>query len=129
MSKLILIFLGSGIGGVARYSLSGWVQHCSTPLFPTGTLVVNVIGCLLIGFLGALFASASGSSIKEEYRVAIVIGILGGFTTFSAFGKETVALAADRHLAQASLNVVLSVVLGLGAVWLGARIAKGAYGA
>jgi len=127
MTKLILIFLGSGLGGVVRYALSGWVQSWTTESFPTGTLVVNIIGCLSIGFLGAAFAGPV--LIKEEYRIAILIGVIGGFTTFSAFGKETMALAGDRETLLAIVNVLLSVGLGLVAVWIGTRLAERIYGA
>ncbi|MCI0366256.1 MAG: fluoride efflux transporter CrcB [Phycisphaerales bacterium] len=127
MTKLILIFLGSGLGGVLRYALSGWVQAATTESFPTGTLAVNVIGCLAIGFLSAAFEGSV--LIREEHRIAIIIGILGGFTTFSAFGKETFALAADREMMWAILNVLLSVGFGLASVWLGTRLAERIYGA
>ena len=131
MSKLILIFLGSGLGGVLRYVLSGWVQNWTTESFPTGTLVVNVIGCFAIGFLSQAFTAPGGMglAIKEEYRIAIIIGIIGGFTTFSAFGKETLSLAADREMMLAALNLILSVALGFGAVWIGTRLAERIYGA
>ena len=126
MFKLILIFLGSGLGGMLRYALSGWIQSWTTESFPTGTLVVNVVGCLAIGFLGAAFAGPK--LIKEEYRIGIIVGILGGFTTFSSFGRETFALAADRQLMLAALNLLLSNGLGLSAVWLGTRLADRIYG-
>lgn len=126
MFKLILIFLGSGLGGMLRYALSGWIQSWTTESFPTGTLVVNVVGCLAIGFLGAAFAGPM--LIKEEYRIGIIVGILGGFTTFSSFGRETFALAADRQLMLAALNLLLSNGLGLSAVWLGTRLADRIYG-
>src|SRR5919109_1161032 len=109
MNKFILIFLGSGLGGIVRYALSGWVQRWTTETFPTGTLVVNIIGCFAIGFLSAAFTgSAAPIAIKEEYRIAIIVGVIGGFTTFSAFGKETLSLAADREMLLAAANVILS---------------------
>jgi fluoride exporter len=132
MTKFILIFLGSGLGGVLRYALSGWVQNWTTASFPTGTLAVNIVGCFAIGFLSQAFTapgSGAGILIREEYRVAITIGIIGGFTTFSAFGKETLALAAERQMILAGLNILLSIVLGLAAVWLGTRLAERIYGA
>ena len=126
MTKLILIFLGSGLGGVMRYAIGGWVQALTGASFPSGTLVVNVLGCLAIGFLGAAFAGPV--LIKEEYRIAILVGLLGGFTTFSTFGRETFALAADREMLWAALNLLLSNGLGLAAVWLGTRVAERIYG-
>lgn len=127
MLKILLIFLGSGLGGVMRYGLTGWVHARTTELFPTGTLVVNLSGCLAIGFLGAVFAGPV--LIREEYRVALLVGLLGGFTTFATFGRETFSLASDRELLFAVVNIVLSVVLGVGAVWLGTRVAEYIYGA
>ena len=128
MAKVILVFLGSGLGGCLRYVVAGWVQSWTTASFPTGTLVVNVCGCLAVGFLSAMFASPAGSAVREEYRIAILIGIVGGFTTYSAFGNETLSLAADRQTLFAALNVILSVLLGLAAVWLGTRLAARIYG-
>ncbi|MCL4221759.1 MAG: fluoride efflux transporter CrcB [Phycisphaerales bacterium] len=126
MLKLALIFVGSGTGGLLRYGLAGWVQHAWGATFPLGTLVVNVVGCLFVGFLGA--ALAGPILVREEYRVALLIGLLGGFTTFSTFGKETFALAGDREWMLASTNIVLSVGLGLLGVWLGTRLAESIFG-
>lgn len=127
MTKLVLIFIGAGVGGVMRYAIGGWVQGASGPTFPLGTLVVNVSGCLAVGFLAGAFTGPV--LIREEYRIALLVGLLGGFTTFSTFGKETMALAGDREWALAGLNVVLSVVLGLAGVWAGTRLAEWIYGA
>lgn len=121
-TKLGLIFLGSGFGGVCRYSLSGWVQRAAPGTFPWGTLIVNVIGCLAIGFLTAAFGGRW--LVREEYRVALIVGILGGFTTFSAFGMETFALLNSGQTAWAAGNVALSVGVGVTAVWIGYRLAE-----
>lgn len=126
MLKLILIFIGSGLGGVLRYALTGWVQSWTTESFPSGTLAVNVIGCLAIGFLSAAFAGPV--LIREEFRIALLIGLLGGFTTFSTFGSETFSLAADREMMLAAVNVLLGVLLGVGAVWFGTRLGEHFYG-
>ncbi|MCW5775555.1 MAG: fluoride efflux transporter CrcB [Phycisphaeraceae bacterium] len=126
MIKIVLIFLGAGIGGVLRYGLAGWVQGVSGSSFPTGTLAVNAIGCLLVGFCAAAFAGPV--LIREEYRLALIVGLLGGFTTFSTFGKETLALAADRQWLFVALNLLLSNGLGLLAVWAGMRAAHRIYG-
>lgn len=124
--KLVYIFIGAGVGGVLRYLIGGWVQHMTPGTFPTGTLTVNVVGCLFIGFLGAVFTGPV--LIREEYRLAILVGILGGFTTFSTFGSETFSLANDRDFLRAGLNLVLSNGLGLLAVWFGLRMAERWYG-
>jgi CrcB protein len=106
--------------------VSGWGQKLTAGTFPVGTLLVNVIGCLLIGFLNATFNGPI--PIRPEYRIALIVGILGGFTTFSAFGWETVSLANEGQSLRAALNVVLSVVLGLVAVWIGVRLAERCFG-
>ncbi|MCC7316652.1 MAG: fluoride efflux transporter CrcB [Planctomycetes bacterium] len=127
MNKFLLIFLGSGFGGLLRYGLSGWAQRFGNGSFPLGTLAVNLTGCLAIGFLSAAFSGRI--LIHEEYRIGLVVGILGGFTTFSAFGLETFALINDGQHIRATLNVILSVGVGLVAVWLGYRLAQNWLGA
>lgn len=121
MLKLVLIFLGSGAGGVLRYAIGGWAQRLSAA-FPLGTLAVNVIGCLLMGFLCS--ALTGRLLVREEYRIGLLVGLLGGFTTFSAFGWETFALASDGQHVRAAANVALNVVLGVAAVWFGYRVAQ-----
>jgi CrcB protein len=120
--KLALIFLGSGLGGASRYLLSGWVQKLGNGTFPLGTLAVNVAGCLMIGFLSV--ALSGRLLIREDFRAAMLIGFVGGFTTFSAFGIETFAFLNDGQYLRAGLNVVLSVAAGLAAVWAGYRLAE-----
>ena len=122
MLKLTLIFLGSGLGGVLRFTIGSWVQKLGNPTFPLGTLVVNLTGCLLIGFLTTAFNGRL--LIREEYRVALIVGVLGGFTTFSAFGIETFALLTEGRTASAAANVLLSVGAGLAGVWAGHRLAE-----
>jgi fluoride exporter len=126
MTKWLLIAAGGAFGSVARYALQGWVQRVVNSGFPFGTLVVNLIGCALIGFLTATFTGPK--LIREEYRIGIIVGILGGFTTFSTFGWETFSLTNDRQFAFAALNVALSCGLGLLAVWAGYRAAEFLYG-
>jgi fluoride exporter len=126
MTKWMLIAGGGAVGSVARYALQGWVQKAVNSGFPLGTLAVNLIGCALIGFLTATFTGPK--LIREEYRIGIIVGILGGFTTFSAFGLETFALTNGRQFAFAALNVVLSCGLGLFAVWAGYRAAEFIFG-
>jgi CrcB protein len=122
VDKLLLIAVAGGTGAVLRYLVAGWGQKLTAGVFPLGTLVVNLVGCLGIGFLGTVFAGPL--LVREEYRVAILVGLLGGFTTFSTFGYETLALLEDREWAPAALNVVLSNGLGLAAVVFGARVAE-----
>lgn len=122
MQKLFLIFIASGAGGVLRYAIGGVCQRVAGGAFPLGTLVVNVAGCLLIGFL--MPALAGRFLLREEYRIALFVGALGGFTTFSTFGVETFALLNDGQTWRAGLNVLASVALGLAAVWFGYRLAE-----
>jgi len=127
MLKLLLIAAGGATGSLSRYAVSGWGQRATQGSFPTGTLVVNLLGCLLIGFLGVLFSRYM--LIREEYRLALLIGVLGGFTTLSSFGWETFALLNDGQRWQAFANVAITNVGGLGLVWVGYRIAEKLYGA
>jgi CrcB protein len=127
MSKILLIAAGGGLGSVARYVLAGWVQRLTDAALPVGTLAVNVLGCLLIGILGAIFAGPH--LVREEYRLALLIGVLGGFTTFSTFGYETFEMANDGQFARAALNVVITNAACLAAVWIGYRITERLVGA
>lgn len=122
ITKLMFVALGGGVGSVLRYLMAGWAQNASNALFPIGTLLVNVLGCLAIGVLAGVFAGPV--LIREEYRIALLVGLVGGFTTFSTFGFETVSLLSDGQAGRAVLNVVLSNGLGLVAVWLGYRLAQ-----
>ncbi len=122
MIKLLCIAAGGGAGALCRYALSGVCQSASGVMFPIGTLTVNVLGCLLIGILGAVFASPQ--LVREEIRLFLMIGLLGGFTTFSTFGFETLELMNDRQFSLAAANVALSNTLGLAAVWIGYRMTE-----
>lgn len=118
LRTLFLIGTGGFIGSVLRYLLSGYVQQLSKSIqFPFGTLAVNIVGCALIGFLSQL-ADQRGV-VSGETRAFLMVGILGGFTTFSAFGNETMNLLRDGELWLAGGNILSHAVLGLGAVWLG----------
>ena len=120
--QAFLVGLGGFIGALCRYGLAG-VVHRGLPqtTFPVGTLVVNLLGCLLIGYLAGL--ADSRQLFAPELRLFAFIGLLGGFTTFSTFGYETVALARDTGYLQAAVNVGLHVVLGLMLVWLAYSLA------
>ena len=117
MVKVVLVGLGGCLGSIARYALSGWVQDRTGGTFPAGTLAVNLLGCFLIGAFAEL-AEARGL-LSAETRTFVVIGLLGGFTTFSAFGNETLNLMRERDFTLLLANVCAHVVLGLGAVWAG----------
>ncbi|MDG2307247.1 MAG: fluoride efflux transporter CrcB [Candidatus Binatia bacterium] len=125
--RYLIIAAGGGLGAVLRFAVSGFVQRLSDDAFPIGTLSVNVLGCLVIGFLGALFSGPA--FIRDEWRFFLLTGLLGGFTTFSTFGYETLALIDDGEWARAGANVILSNGLGLVAVFIGYRLAGSLQGA
>ena len=115
---MLLVALGGAIGSVARYKLSGLVLHHTIDWrFPAGTFAVNVIGCLVAGVLAGL--AEKHDLISPDARLLLFTGLLGGFTTFSAFGLETMHLLKRGDVAIASANIVLSVIAGLVALWLG----------
>ncbi|GMW06640.1 MAG: putative fluoride ion transporter CrcB [Nevskiales bacterium] len=115
---LVVVAAGGALGSASRYLLSGWVLHHTVSWrFPLGTFLVNVFGCLLIGVL-------AGLTVKEDFfspetRLFLFVGILGGFTTFSAFGLETFYLLRRAELLVAGGYVLLSIAVGLLALWLG----------
>ena len=111
------VALGSAIGGVGRWLLGGAVQRLA-PVFPVGTLAVNVLGALVLGLV--LRFSLASPDVSPELRGFLAIGVCGGFTTFSTFTWETYALLEEGAWARAGLNVALSVLLCLAAVALGA---------
>ena len=127
MGKLLLAGIGGFIGSSLRYAISGYVQLWSKSIaFPYGTLAVNLIGCFAIGFLSYL--AESRGMFTAETRTLIFIGVLGGFTTFSAFGNETINLWRDGENLLAALNITAHVILGLGAVWLSRTVAQQMWG-
>jgi len=126
MLKLVMIAAGGAAGALLRYAATGWAQKLTDGSFPAGTLVVNLLGCFLIGALGALFAGPH--LIREEYRIGCLVGLIGAFTTFSTYGWETFALANEGQMRLAVVNIVLSNGVGLVAVWLGYRVAEKWFG-
>ena len=113
------IGLGSAIGGVSRYWGSSVVVRLTNEGFPWGTIVVNVTGSLIIGFVATLMPPDSRVVIFPHARDFLMIGVLGGYTTFSAFSLQTLNLAREGQWVPAATNVFLSVALCLIAVWLG----------
>ena len=126
MFRLLLIFFAGGCGCLLRYGVAGWAQRFTNSSFPTGTLAVNVIGCLALGFLATFFTGPV--FLRTDYRLAILVGLLGGFTTFSTFAYETIMLTDDGQFTLAALNLLLSNALGLVAAWLGTRLTLVIYG-
>ena len=120
--SVALVAIGGALGSALRYLLAGWVQSASRSLdFPYGTLMVNLLGCFVIGFLAQL--AETRGLFTSEARVFVFIGILGGFTTFSSFGNDTLNLFRDGETLNALLNVGANVMLGLSLVWLGRTVA------
>ena len=119
VAMALWIALGSALGGVLRYWCSGLVARAFGETFPWGTIVVNVVGSLLIG----LFATLSGPDgrlfVGTMARQFVMLGLLGGFTTFSSFSLQTLNLAQNGEWVQAATNIVGSVLLCLMGVWLG----------
>jgi CrcB protein len=126
MQSWLYIAVGGACGSVLRYATQIGVQRLVGHPFPVGTLLVNVLGCLLIGVVTAV---AGPLAWREEHRLAIMTGLLGGFTTFSAFSLETASLAEHESLALALAYIVLSVALGLLAVYIGLRLGERLVGA
>lgn len=121
MSELLLVGMGSFIGGISRYYLGGIILHASgASRFPFGTLIINIVGCLLMGIVAGV--AESQHVISPNARLFLMTGILGGFTTFSAFGYETIFLLRTGEPVAAGIYVILSVTIGLVATWLGMKI-------
>ena len=120
--KMLLVAVGSGLGGVLRYLVPCWI--CAAKGFPWATLTVNVVGSLLIGLLSGALARHGGSS-AESIRAFAVVGFCGGFTTFSTFSNETFGLIESSQWLSAVAYVSLSILAGLAAVFLGYAISRG----
>lgn len=113
MFNYLLVALGSALGGAARYWVSGFVANRFGQVFPWGTLIVNATGSFIIGFFASITAPESRWFVGANARSFVMIGICGGYTTFSSFSLQTLALARDEEWFYAGANAVLSVVLCL----------------
>lgn len=123
LTKIALIGLAGGLGTLLRYALSGWIARRGGETFPLGTLVVNVVGCFLIGYFFHLFEERY--LVDPLVRVMVLAGFLGGLTTFSSFGLQTFTLLRDGQFFTAGLNILISNFVGLLFVWLGYQLARG----
>ncbi|HEV7257790.1 MAG TPA: fluoride efflux transporter CrcB [Bosea sp. (in: a-proteobacteria)] len=119
----LIIMLGGALGTLARYLLSLWALPISRDL-PWGTILINVSGSFLIGLFGTLTLASGRFPVSENLRLFVMIGICGGFTTFSSFSLQTLDLLRSGAVIRASLNITLSVVLCVGAVALGHVVAE-----
>ena len=114
--------IGGFFGSITRYFVSGYAQQAANSVgFPIGTLAVNIIGCFIIGLFSQL--AEDHGLFTSEARLFVFTGFLGGFTTFSSFGNETLNLIRDSQTMNAAANVTANVIIGLLAVWLGRNIA------
>lgn len=127
VTGLVLVALGGAVGSVARYAVGAGVARLTTSSFPFGTLTVNALGCFAIGLLVPAFIpqQPTVASGHLNAKLFLITGVLGGFTTFSAFGLETYTLYRGGHAGLAAMNAVGSVLLGLGAVALGVKLGRG----
>lgn len=119
MSTFLLVCLGSALGGGLRYGIAEWMAHRFGNSFPLGTLLVNVSGCFVIGLLAAMIEPGSRFVLGPGARLFWMVGVLGGFTTFSSFSLQTLLLAKSGQWTAAGANIVLSIVLCLAMVSLG----------
>jgi CrcB protein len=123
MLTYIWIAMGGALGSVARFWLSGVVANRFGETFPWGTLIVNVSGSFVIGFFATATGSESRWLVSPTFRQFFMIGICGGYTTFSAFSLQTLNLIREGEFLHASANVLLSVLLCLAGVWFGHFVA------
>jgi CrcB protein len=121
MKIILAIGIGSFLGGISRYFLSQFVQNKFLSSFPYGTLVVNILGCFLIG---VIFGLSERGNFTMLWRLFLVTGLLGGFTTFSSFSNETVALLRDGQIWHAFTYIALSLIVGLTATFSGISLIK-----
>jgi CrcB protein len=121
MKIILAIGTGSFLGGIFRYLLSQYIHVKILTSFPFGTLVVNITGCF---FIGLVFALSDRGNLSQEWRLFLATGVLGGFTTFSAFSNETVAMLRDGQFGYSMLYIGASVMLGLLATYAGFSISK-----
>ena len=115
--NLLLIAIGGALGSVARYLLSTAVLRLSGTLVPLGTFVVNLVGCALFGAI--VGAAEHRVAVAPELRAFLLIGLLGGFTTFSSYAFESFSLLRDGQFATAGINIVGQVTAGLAGLWAG----------
>lgn len=122
MKQVLAIAAGGALGSVLRFWMSGWVTGMLGRGFPYGTLLVNVSGSLLMGFLYVMLIDKFNAS--AEWRAVLLIGLLGGFTTFSSFSMETFNLLEAGEISKALMNIILSVAVCLTATWLGVVLGR-----
>jgi CrcB protein len=118
--RVIFLLVFGAAGTLARYGLDGWIQYRVGSIFPAGTLTINLLGCLFLGVMGQF--GLNHISVSPDLRIGLTIGLMGGFTTFSTFGWDTVRMLEEGEWTKASIYVGASVLGGLTAVMLGMRV-------
>lgn len=118
--RIIFLILFGAAGTLARYGLDGFIQYRVGPVFPAGTLTINLLGCLLLGVIGQF--GLNHISFSPDLRTGLTIGLMGGFTTFSTFGWDAVRMLEEGQWTKASLYVGSSVLGGLIAMMVGMRV-------
>jgi CrcB protein len=119
VTTYLWVALGGALGSVARFGCSSLIANWFGQTFPLGTLVINVVGSLIIGFFATVTGPDGRMLVPGDMRQFVMVGLCGGYTTFSSFSLQTLALAQDGEYARAGLNILGSVVLCLLAVWVG----------
>lgn len=122
MLRLFILGIAGAAGTISRYLFGGWIHHLFGAEFPYGTLVVNISGCLAVGFLGTL--AEERFLVSPQIRTALLIGFLGAFTTFSSFAYETWELFKDGEMMMAGLNILTSVVTCFVGLLVGVFLAR-----
>jgi len=123
MLAYLWVAIGSALGGMARYGFGLFASRMWGDAFPWGTIIINIVGSFVIGFFGTLTLAQGRFPVSENLRLFVMVGICGGFTTFSSFSLQTLNLMRDGEWLAVGGNVVGSVVLCLLFVWLGAMLA------
>ena len=124
MLVYLWLALGGALGTIARYALNGLISQRFGQTFPLGTMTINVTGSFVIGLFAELTAPEGRWLVSPTFRTFFMVGVCGGYTTFSSFSLQTLNLAQDKEWLYSSLNILLSVALGLVAVWLGYVLAS-----
>ncbi|MHB0877448.1 MAG: fluoride efflux transporter CrcB [Anaerolineae bacterium] len=122
MSRFLAISLGAVLGANARYWVSSWIDRALAVRFPVGTMVINCTGSLILA--GFVVIATERLSLPQEWRLAVAVGFLGSYTTFSTFSVETWRLMESGNWALATANVVVSVIAGVAGAWLGSQAAR-----
>lgn len=122
MIQLLMVGAGGALGAIGRYLLSTWVYSLAGRAFPWGTLAVNLLGSLLIGFLSVWLLERV--TLSAEMRALLMVGFLGAFTTFSTFSLETLVLLEEGAVVKAVINITASILTCIFAAWMGTLVAK-----